>query len=101
MEHLLKQIMPQKDKLFKVAFRYLEIKNNLHIAEVEKIEPNFCMIRPIAINISIPDKDVFLLFDGSYIIDLTNWSGVGLGFSKEFKPKQSILDSLHKWLADN
>ena len=93
--------MPQKDKLFKVSFRHLERKTNLHVVEAKKIEPRFCMIKPIAINISIPGKDVVLLFDGSYIVNLTTWSGVGLSFSKEIEPDQSMTDTLHKWLKDN
>ena len=86
--------------IYSIEYRRLENKTNLHINALEKINKNFCSIYPYFVNINLGLDVRCLLCDGEYVIDVTQWSGVGLSFSDVLTPSKDIKDLVHKFIFD-
>ena len=82
---------------YNISFRRLENITSLHIKTIEKLNSKFCSIYPYFINVNLGDDVRFLLCDGEYVVDVTEWSGVGLSFS-ETTPSKEVKDLIHNYL---
>ena len=81
-----------------IKFRRLENKTNIHIKAINKLNSDFCCIYPYFINVNL-GKDVrILLCDGEYIVDISEWSGIGLSISEEINPTEEVLNIIHNFL---
>ena len=85
-------------KEFNITFRRLENKTNLHINAIKKVNKDFCAIHPYFVNVNLGDDVRCLLCDGEYIIDISEWSGLGLSLSKEIDPNENIRDLINKFV---
>jgi hypothetical protein len=87
-------------KEYSITFRKLENKTNIHIQYLEEENDNFCMIHPYFVNVNLGDDVRCLLCDGEYVVDVTEWSGIGLSFSEEVKPSEKSLELIHDYIFE-
>lgn len=83
---------------YSITYKRLENKTSLHINAMKKINKDFCPTYPYFINVNLGIDIRCLLCDGSYIIDVTEWSGIGLSFSDVLTPSKEIKDLIHKYI---
>jgi len=87
-------------KEFNITFRRLENKTNLHINAIKKVNKDFCAIHPYFVNVNLGEDVRCLLCDGEYVIDISEWSGLGLSLSKKIDSNENIRDLINKFVFD-
>lgn len=87
-------------KSYSISFKRLENKTIHHINAIKKINSDFCVIYPYLINVDLGPDVRILLCDGTNVIDISEWSGIGLSISKEINPTEDIKDLIHEFVFE-
>lgn len=81
---------------YSITYRWIINLTGNHVRYLREKEPNFCTISPIIVNVCLGDEQQVLITDGTYVLDIENWSGIGLKLSQEYEPNPEIKNLIHK-----
>ena len=83
-----------------INFRRVENKTNLHINYIKDLNSKFCCIYPYFINVNLGPDVRTLLCDGEHIIDVSEWTGIGLSLSEEIDPSKEVRNLINKYIFE-
>ena len=81
-----------------ITFRLVNNITLYHIKEIENKNKRFCTHKPYLINVNIGPKFKVLLCDGEYIMDITDWSGIGMSMTSEVEPSKRVRSLVEQYL---
>ena len=85
---------------YEIKYRWIINLTGHHVRSLREKEPNFCTLSPVIINVNLGDEKHVFCCDGTYLIDISNWSGIGLKLSEEYDPNPQIKDLVHSKVFD-